>query len=64
MQYHDHDVQRALAAERVHELRRDARRTARGGRLALAVAAVSGGAASLVARVPRVELRRRLRFHA
>jgi hypothetical protein len=63
MQYHDHDIQRALAAERVDELRRDARRSRHQGRLRHVTAHVLALVVAPLAQTPHVELRRRRRLH-
>jgi len=63
MHYHDHDIHRALAAERVDELRRDARRSRHRGRLPHVTARVLGLVVAPVARIPHVDLRRRRGVH-
>jgi hypothetical protein len=63
MQYHDHDIQRALAAERVDELRRDARRSRHQERLPHLMGRVLALVVAPLARIPRVDLRRRRRLH-
>jgi hypothetical protein len=62
MFFHDHHVQRLLAAERSAELRHDARRSTRRGRLGIAVAGAVAVATAVAARAPRLGLHRRPRL--
>jgi len=63
MHYHDHDIHRALAAERVDELRRDARRSPHQRLLPHGPGRVLALVVAPFARIPHVDLRRRRGVH-